>query len=160
MTNSTLYAPCCVVEQTNRCGFSCFRPCCLLFFGGVLLFRVVSCGWTTRLCMIVHPPTSLCAAASSAGSSCAFLPYARQILLHGARKFVVDWSWLGLFAITYTHSTTLTSVCFVGVCDAGPWPCRCSAEDFWEGYKFFCYAYYSNSTAHELQFRETKLGMC
>ena len=31
-------------------------------------------------------------------------------------------------------------------------------EDYWHGYKLFCYAYYSHSLAHETEFRETKLG--
>ena len=32
------------------------------------------------------------------------------------------------------------------------------AEDYWLGYKFFCFAYYSHSPPHVLQFRESKLG--
>lgn len=40
------------------------------------------------------------------------------------------------------------------------WMCLCRAEDFWEGYKLFCYAYYSHSAPHEIQFRHTKLGGC
>ena len=34
----------------------------------------------------------------------------------------------------------------------------CRAEDFWQGYKLFSYAYYSHSRAHETEFRATKLG--
>ena len=34
----------------------------------------------------------------------------------------------------------------------------CRIEDYWEGYKLFCYAYYSHSMQHESEFRETKLG--
>ena len=33
-----------------------------------------------------------------------------------------------------------------------------SVEDYWEGYKAFCYAYYSHSVPHESAFRATKLG--
>ena len=37
--------------------------------------------------------------------------------------------------------------------------CReCRAADYWEGYKTFCYAYYSHSTEHESVFRNSKLG--
>lgn len=36
--------------------------------------------------------------------------------------------------------------------------CVCRVEDYWEGYKFFCYAYYSHSIPHMAHFRETKLG--
>jgi hypothetical protein len=32
------------------------------------------------------------------------------------------------------------------------------AEDFWVGYKLFCYVFYSNSSEHEADFRESKLG--
>ena len=35
----------------------------------------------------------------------------------------------------------------------------CRAEDYWEGYKLFCYAYYSHSLQHELQFQQSKLGL-
>jgi hypothetical protein len=31
-------------------------------------------------------------------------------------------------------------------------------DDYWHGYKLFCYAYYSNSVAHEAEFRHSKLG--
>jgi hypothetical protein len=31
-------------------------------------------------------------------------------------------------------------------------------DDYWHGYKLFCYAYYSNSVAHEGNFRRSKLG--
>ena len=34
----------------------------------------------------------------------------------------------------------------------------CRAEDFWQGYKLFSYAYYSHSRAHEAEFLATKLG--
>ena len=32
------------------------------------------------------------------------------------------------------------------------------AEDYWRGYKLFCYAYYSHSVAHESEFRDSKLS--
>ena len=31
-------------------------------------------------------------------------------------------------------------------------------EDYWEGYKLFCYAYYSHSFEHESEFQHSKLG--
>lgn len=34
----------------------------------------------------------------------------------------------------------------------------CRVEDYWQGYKLFCYAYYSRSVRHEAEFRESKLG--
>ena len=33
-----------------------------------------------------------------------------------------------------------------------------SVHDYWEGYKLFCYGYYSHSARHAAEFRETKLG--
>lgn len=33
-------------------------------------------------------------------------------------------------------------------------------QDYWEGYKSFCYAYYSHSARHATEFRESKLGAC
>ena len=33
-------------------------------------------------------------------------------------------------------------------------------EDYWLGYKFFCYAYYSHSMQHESEFQHPKLGSC
>jgi hypothetical protein len=38
--------------------------------------------------------------------------------------------------------------------------CLCRALDYWQGYKYFCYAYYSHSQLHEPEFRATKLGSC
>ena len=38
------------------------------------------------------------------------------------------------------------------------WACR--VEDYWLGYKYFCYAYYSHSFEHESDFRQSKLGSC
>lgn len=35
----------------------------------------------------------------------------------------------------------------------------CRLEDYWIGYKLFCYAYYSHSPAHESEFRSSKLGL-
>ena len=34
----------------------------------------------------------------------------------------------------------------------------CRIQDYWEGYKLFCYAYYSHSFQHEHEFRVSKLG--
>jgi hypothetical protein len=34
----------------------------------------------------------------------------------------------------------------------------CRVEDYWEGYKLFCYAYYSHSAQHESEFQQSKLG--
>ena len=38
--------------------------------------------------------------------------------------------------------------------------CRClrRVEDYWQGFKLFCYAYYSESVPHEVEFRQSKLG--
>lgn len=36
----------------------------------------------------------------------------------------------------------------------------CRVEDYWQGYKLFCYAYYSHSLQHESQFRDSKMGSC
>ena len=37
--------------------------------------------------------------------------------------------------------------------------CVRRVEDYWEGYKLFCYAYYAHSMPHESLFRQTKLGL-
>lgn len=34
----------------------------------------------------------------------------------------------------------------------------CRVEDYWIGYKLFCFAYYSNSRQHESEFEQSKLG--
>ena len=36
--------------------------------------------------------------------------------------------------------------------------CVGSVQDYWEGYKLFCYAYYSHSARHANDFRDSKLG--
>ena len=36
--------------------------------------------------------------------------------------------------------------------------CVCRVEDYWIGYKLFCFAYYSNSHQHEAEFEHSKLG--
>jgi hypothetical protein len=36
--------------------------------------------------------------------------------------------------------------------------CVSRVEDYWEGYKLFCYAYFSHSLQHESAFKQTKLG--
>lgn len=36
--------------------------------------------------------------------------------------------------------------------------CQCRVEDYWHGYKLFCYAFYSHSAAHESEFKDSKLG--
>ena len=33
-------------------------------------------------------------------------------------------------------------------------------KNYWQGYKLFCYVYYSHSLQHESQFRHSKLGSC
>lgn len=38
------------------------------------------------------------------------------------------------------------------------WMFVCRADDYWEGFKLFCYGYYSHSLQHEHEFRECKLG--
>lgn len=49
----------------------------------------------------------------------------------------------------------ITSLCVVFV----PSPtCVSRVEDYWEGYKLFCYAYYSHSLQHESAFKQSKLG--
>ena len=34
----------------------------------------------------------------------------------------------------------------------------CRVQDYWFGYKMFCYAFYSHSVEHESEFRDSKLG--
>ena len=41
---------------------------------------------------------------------------------------------------------------FVDICH-----CRCRVEDYWHGYKLFCYTFYSHSLPHEHEFQESKL---
>ena len=36
----------------------------------------------------------------------------------------------------------------------------CRPEDYWLGYKLFCFAYYSHSIQHESEFQNCKLGLC
>lgn len=36
--------------------------------------------------------------------------------------------------------------------------CFCRVADYWEGYKLFCFAYYSHSLQHETEFQHSKLG--
>ena len=49
----------------------------------------------------------------------------------------------------------ITSLCVVFV----PSPtCVSRVEDYWEGYKLFCYAYYLHSLQHESAFKQSKLG--
>ena len=38
--------------------------------------------------------------------------------------------------------------------------CVCRVEDYWLGYKLFCYAYYSHSVTHQNKFKVSKLGWC
>lgn len=38
--------------------------------------------------------------------------------------------------------------------------CVCRVVDYWEGYKLFCYAFYSHSFQHEAEFEHSKLGSC
>lgn len=35
----------------------------------------------------------------------------------------------------------------------------CRVEDYWLGYKLFCYAFYSQSLEHEAEFRQSKMGL-
>ena len=44
------------------------------------------------------------------------------------------------------------------VWSADCWQCMCRVEDYWQGYKIFCYAFYSHSVAHESEFKNLKLG--
>lgn len=36
----------------------------------------------------------------------------------------------------------------------------CRVADYWEGYKLFCYAFFSHSSRHESEFQHSKLGSC
>lgn len=57
------------------------------------------------------------------------------------------WMLRGCFTMfTYTHDHHI---------DLRMYACR--VEDYWEGYKLFCYAYYSHSLRHS-EFRQSKLG--
>ena len=79
---------------------------------------------------------------------------------HHSPRVAANCSWPCLSDVCCPHSQKLTSVCSLGYRFVDGWPCRCSAADFWHGYKIFCYAYYSHSAPHECEFRETKLGEC
>lgn len=51
------------------------------------------------------------------------------------------------------HVSTCTPTCLVTL------PLYvCRVQDYWEGYKLFCYAFYSHSAQHEIEFRQSKLG--
>ena len=53
---------------------------------------------------------------------------------------------------------TLPVLCCVNDCHIELRLCACRAEDYWQGYKLFCFAYYSHSKEHEAEFRHSKLG--
>lgn len=49
-------------------------------------------------------------------------------------------------------------LCRINVCHIEFRLCACRVEDYWQGYKLFCFAYYSHSEEHEAEFRHSKLG--
>ena len=72
-----------------------------------------------------------------------------------SQQIAPTWDWL---LSGCTHSWKSPGMCFLAFSFIDLWHCRCSAEDFWHGYKLFCYAFYSHSEPHEAEFRATKLG--
>ena len=61
------------------------------------------------------------------------------------------------FGITSLHANFLgCHMRWFLVVDIQPLVCR--LEDYWVGYKLFCYAYYSHSFPHVSEFRNSKLG--
>jgi hypothetical protein len=70
----------------------------------------------------------------------------------------------------WVSSPALELLCWLRTCNtllthAVIWPILlwhlvCRVDDYWLGYKFFCYAYYSRSVQHEAEFRESILGAC
>ena len=61
-----------------------------------------------------------------------------------------------IWAAKYISDTSIysCSVCADSHCHV------CRPEDYWLGYKLFCFAYYSHSIQHELEFENSKLGSC
>ena len=71
------------------------------------------------------------------------------------------------FPLHPVHNRTAVSVhsCTVVVATLGNILCHidsclhvCRVEDYWVGYKFFCFAFYSHSLQHESEFWQCKLG--
>ena len=60
---------------------------------------------------------------------------------------------VGLQAMKVPHESTCSNSWFVIF-----WIYVCRVEDYWEGYKLFCYAYYLHSFQHESEFQQSELG--
>ena len=58
------------------------------------------------------------------------------------------------------HQRACPSLAARSTASANQTVCVHSLQDYWEGYKIFCYGYYSNSVRHAAEFRDTKLGVC
>ena len=56
------------------------------------------------------------------------------------------------------HSKCVLMCSGVCLCFVTRLECVCRVADYWEGYKLFCYAFYSHSLQHEFEFRQSKLG--
>lgn len=56
--------------------------------------------------------------------------------------------------------TTPSRLCIPGFPSHNARVCVHRVEDYWRGYKLFCYGYYSHSSRHVQEFRESKLGAC
>lgn len=144
------------IANPHTCGSACCAMClgfgvsCLILqcagvlgFGGI----VVLSSWHVV-------PTFLWSPQESYG----FLSLPWFLTSQYSVQFAADWPSLGLSVVFCSHSKQLTHMCCVCLRFVDLWPCRCRVEDYWHGYKQFCYAYYSHSLAHESEFRESKSG--
>lgn len=155
---------CCVAAVPGRiCGVRCCLPCVHLNAASILclLFWLACCGHPPCPSSPAFPGSALHFCLSIWNSVCNSVCSVHAIGWHSECTGVSALSqrvhrngpllaWASRPRKHHAH----------GFCLLRSWTIFCSAEDFWLGYKSFCYAYYSHSSQHESEFRLCKLGSC
>ena len=83
-----------------------------------------------------------------------------SLTTHSSSTFVQDWGRAQIVsAMLLSMVCALPALCRVNNCHIEFRLCACRVKDYWQGYKLFCFAYYSHSKEHEAEFRHSKLGL-
>ena len=165
--NGNLDFPAAGYQHDQNCLHSlhsgCLWPCRIVDAVFVFWFRLLCSSVTListhelalRFCGgFLHAPP-LCAGIHRRCGTCMSTPTSHRVHCHSIQAIKLD---VATMVIVFECIANILSMCENLVFAIELQTCVCRVDDYWLGYKLFCYAYYAHSFQHEAEFRQSKLG--
>ena len=120
-----------------------------------ITFNARACARSLECCAGFLPGPHLCPGIHRRCGTCMSTPTSHRVQCHSLQTIKLD---VTTFHIVFECISNCLSMCEKTVFAIEIQTCVCRVDDYWLGYKLFCYAYYAHSFQHEAEFWQSKLG--